>query len=95
MVNFQLAPTKMSSSNGGIVMRKFFYTGILAFIVIFGSVTPAHAYLDPGTGSIIVQTIIGSFVAVTTLGGMYFKRLKSFLLHLINREKDAEKDKTE
>lgn len=40
--------------------------------------TPAYAYLDPGTGSMIVQAVI----AVVTIAGVYVgifrKRLKSF-----------------
>ena len=34
---------------------------IVNFIYLFFTISSAHAYLDPGTGSIIVQALIGFF----------------------------------
>lgn len=36
---------------------------ILASILFFSSVTPAAAYIDPVTGSIVLQALIGGFAA--------------------------------
>lgn len=35
-----------------------------------------HAYLDPGTGSMMVQLIAGGVLTVATAVGMYWKRIK-------------------
>ena len=39
--------------------------------------SPACAYLDPGTGSMIVQALIAAFAAVSVSVGIFWKRLKS------------------
>ena len=38
----------------------------------------AQAYLDPGTGSLILQGIIGTVAAVAAVGGLYWARVKAF-----------------
>jgi hypothetical protein len=50
----------------------------LGAVTIFGvSIGPAFAYLDPGTGSIIVQAIIGAVGGGLVLGRMYWQRFKA------------------
>ena len=41
--------------------------------------TSAHAYLDPGTGSIILQAIIGAIAAAATFLKFYWHRVLKFL----------------
>jgi hypothetical protein len=38
-----------------------------------------HAYLDPGTGSIALQLILGGVVAALATVRLYWDRLKTFL----------------
>lgn len=38
----------------------------------------AHAYLDPGTGSLIVQGAIAAVAAVFVAGKLYWARIKSW-----------------
>jgi len=38
-----------------------------ALLLVFGFTQPAHAYLDPGSGSAILQGIIAGFVAIGVL----------------------------
>lgn len=38
-----------------------------------------HAYLDPGTGSVALQLIIGSVVAALVTIRLYWDRLKTFV----------------
>lgn len=40
--------------------------------------TPGYAYLDPGTGSIIVQAIIGAVAAAGTVLALYWQKVKNF-----------------
>jgi hypothetical protein len=48
------------------------------FYILVCSAQPALAYLDPGTGSIIIQSIIGGIAAVTTFGAVYWAKVKDF-----------------
>ena len=40
---------------------------------------PAHAYLDPGTGSMILQLILGGTAGLLIVGKLYWTRLKELL----------------
>lgn len=40
-------------------------------------VSPAYAYLDPGTGSMLLQGLLGGIAAFFAVGGMYWQKLKS------------------
>jgi hypothetical protein len=52
---------------------------LLTFVAIMcGLVSPAYAYLDPGTGSIILQGIIGSIAAGVAIIGIYWQKVKAF-----------------
>jgi hypothetical protein len=42
--------------------------------------TPAYAYLDPGTGSIVVQAIIGGIAVASTTVSVFWSRIKTALL---------------
>lgn len=44
--------------------------------------TPALAYLDPGTGSIILQGMLAAFVAV----GVYFRVVRTYIANLFSRK---------
>ena len=41
---------------------------------------PVQAYLDPGTGSFVLQAVLAGVVGVLTIGKLYWRRLKSFVL---------------
>lgn len=47
-------------------MKTLQTTLTLAVVALFFAVAPAHAYLDPGTGSYILQMILAG-----ALGGLY------------------------
>jgi hypothetical protein len=47
-------------------------------------------YIDPGSGSMLIQMLIGVAVAV----GVFFRRIKQFFLQLFNKkEKSSEIEK--
>jgi len=53
------------------------FTGLVLFTsLIF--VAPSFAYIDPGTGSMIVQAVIAAFAAVSVSIGIFWKRLRAF-----------------
>ncbi len=47
-------------------------------------------YIDAGTGSIIIQLLIGSFVGVLAIIGVYRMRVKNFLHNLFKKRKGDE-----
>ena len=51
---------------------------ILFFLFLFFNNSVAHAYLDPGTGSIILQAIIAVFALIGYYIGFYWKKVKNF-----------------
>ena len=46
--------------------------------MIFGhlSISDAYAYLDPGSGSIIIQMLVGTLVVVGIALKLYWQKLK-------------------
>ena len=36
-----------------------------------------HAYLDPGTGSIVIQAVIAGIVGALSIGRLYWHKLRS------------------
>jgi hypothetical protein len=51
---------------------------ITVLLLIFGhfSISNAYAYLDPGTGSIIAQMIIGTLVGAGLAIKIYWQKIK-------------------
>jgi hypothetical protein len=44
-------------------------------IVVYGATSmPAHAYLDPGTGSMILQVLLGGVAGLALAGKLYWHR---------------------
>ena len=50
---------------------------------------PAFAYLDPGTGSIVIQAVVAGVVGVLALGRLYWARLKGVVKRNPPREGDG------
>ena len=40
--------------------------------------TPAYAYLDPGTGSMILQVLLGGIAGVAVAGRFYWRKVLGF-----------------
>ena len=51
-------------------------TFMFAFQMIFAG--RAHAYLDPGTGSMLLQGLIGGVAAAMGVAGLYWSKIKAF-----------------
>lgn len=41
---------------------------------------PAYAYLDPGTGSLVLQALIGLIASVGVAVKVYWSKIKSFFV---------------
>jgi hypothetical protein len=57
------------------------------FAATVASTTSAYAYLDPGTGSIILQAAIGGIVAGLTVVTTYWQKLKTKISEIASRKK--------
>ena len=72
-------------------MKKTLIYLTLNIIAIFLIVSNAYAYLDPGTGSFILQAIIG-FLAALSAGFLYYwTKVKNFFLKLFKKNNNDEK----
>ena len=52
----------------------------------------AYAYLDPGTGSIILQALLGLIAAVGATIGLYWQRFKNLIKKIFNKNKDEKQN---
>jgi hypothetical protein len=50
--------------------------------------TQAYAYIDPGTGSMLIQALIGAVAAVSVSIGIFWRHIRSFLDRLFGRNKN-------
>jgi len=64
---------------------------IYNIIAIFLIVTNAYAYLDPGTGSFILQAIIGFLAAISAGFLYYWAKVKNFFIKLLKKKNNDEK----
>ena len=68
-------------------MRKLIITSL--FLILFIN-SKAFAYLDPGTGSIILQSLLGAIAAGVTYCSIYWQKIKNFFNK--KPKKDNKKD---
>ena len=61
-------------------MRPYSHTTppVALTLLLFSIATPAQAYLDPGTGSMVLQLILGGIAGAMVVLKLYWTRLKSF-----------------
>ncbi len=52
----------------------------------------AYAYLDPGSGSYIIQMIIGAFLTGLFIMKLLWNKIKLFFNNLFSKEKTRKKD---
>lgn len=61
------------------------------FIFLMMCTRPAHAYLDPGTGSMILATILGGIGGLVVLVKIFWNRIRETIgLGKKNSNKDKE-----
>ena len=57
--------------------------------------SPAYAYLDPGTGNIIIQAILAFIATTITTLSFYWTKVKIFLSKLFKKNKEDKKENSE
>ena len=68
---------------------KFIIIVVLSFIIS----KPAYAYLDPGTGIIIIQAILGFIAAALVSINIWWLKIKTFFLTIFKSDKKKKSDK--
>jgi hypothetical protein len=52
---------------------------VILTMVVFAR--PAHAYIDPGTGSYLLQTALGAFFGLLYVTNVYWRQVTSLIRH--------------
>lgn len=63
----------------------------IIFLYLLCSISKAHAYLDPGTGSIILQAILGFVAAAIASISIYWTKLKLLVIRLFKKKENKKK----
>jgi hypothetical protein len=72
--------TKFSASN-------FKFLGLIVGLISYTS--PVYAYLDPGTGSMLIQGLIAGIAAIISFSSIYWQKVKVFF---VKQEPDTDID---
>ena len=69
----------MHRSNQSFAARTSAISTVLTVALIFGILFPAnaHAYIDPGTGSFVIQGIIAAVLGAGVVGKLFWHRIKA------------------
>ena len=70
-------------------MKNYLFYIVAIYILLN---TDAYAYLDPGSGSMILQAILGFIAAALATVSYYWEKVKTFLSKLFTKKKKSEKD---
>ena len=68
--------------------------GVVLLLMIVVLTRDAHAYLDPGTGSLIFQTVVAAVAAVAYGLRSYWSRIRMFFGRSGSQHSDDPADRT-
>ena len=63
---------------------------IISSVYFLSSMSNAYAYLDPGTGSMILQAIIASIAAIGAAGTFYWRKIKTKIKNIFTKKNKTE-----
>ena len=68
-------------------MKYRFFIIISAILFVFNEllISEAFAYLDPGTGSYVLQVLVASLLGAGVMVGSYRKKIKSFIDKILKK----------
>jgi len=61
---------------------------LMSIFLVLIFVNQSYAYIDPGTGSMLVQAVLAAIAAVSVSIGIFWHQIRSFLNRLFNRNKN-------
>ena len=68
-------------------MKKILISSFV-FVILFNN--KAFAYLDPGTGSIILQAILGAIAAAASYCAFYWNKVKNLFKKIFKKKEKTE-----
>ena len=68
---------------------KIFGIAAALYILFFVLPNEAYAYLDPGTGSMVIQVIIATFAAIACTFKIWYSKIKGIFTKNKDNETDA------
>ena len=77
------------------IFRKLCFI-VTALFVLTLSADKAFAYIDPGTGSMLIQALIAGIAAASVSVGIFWKRIRLFfgrISRVIQREEQGQNEK--
>ena len=63
-------------------------------VQLVGFSAAANAYLDPGTGSILVQSFLAGLAGAVAVVSLYWQRVKAFFANLRKSSRDVQSSAT-
>ena len=66
---------------------EYFKLTVLIFVYLLSSVSNANAYIDPGTGSIILQAILAFVAGAAATVSLWWGNLKMFIKKIFKSNK--------
>jgi hypothetical protein len=66
----------------------------LILVYLFSSTSNANAYLDPGTGSIILQAILAFIAGAAATASLWWENFKAFVKKIFKLDKKNKENKT-
>ena len=64
------------------------FKNILLIFIFYLPSLNAYAYLDPGTGSLILQALLGILAAIGAYITLYWRKLKNLINKIFKKNKD-------
>ena len=72
-------------------MHRFGYLSLIVFFLSLTVPSAAYAYLDPGSGSMLLQLVLGGLAGLAVIAKLYWHRLLTlFGVHSQQAENDSE-----
>ena len=62
---------------------------VAVFFAAFDPSRPAFAYVDPGSGSILLQLLLGGIAGVGVIGKLYWRQFKDRFRFMLGKEHKA------
>jgi len=63
---------------------------VLCLVLYSVGTNTAYAYLDPGTGSIVIQSLIAALAAVSFVITTYWQRVRGYFTKFLRKKSDLE-----
>lgn len=80
-------PLRPSPTGGEMTRSKrMLRTGLVLGTLVLGLPAAAHAYIDPGTGSYVLQLLIGGILGASLAFKGFWRHLRALLMRAADRK---------